>query len=392
MERAGSSQIKPLTVNSRADPIDTIDTAVRDTSPDRHAFLLFATRDELPLAPGLLAMGPSGVSLRLGFEPSDPDIRFDLNGSLRALADPDGVGWVVNRPFQLVFDPELMSIGPITFASRTLLADLGLVRVHAMAGASIGPSFTGSGFELVADQLGVEFFQSGEFITASASLQANGAFTLTSTLPVNGAGAGVVRLRPVADRTSRVAANPLAGTLAVSFPEVFVNSDIGLWDDNLFRSPAFTFDSENFSFRVPLPSVHLQFADLPLQGNNRVDDRNFLEFTRINGATRVKLRNRQELFLGRLKMALDMSSGGSLSGSLSGTLGVEGPEPLNHVSDRVSMTYQSSSSPEFILNRVFLGVPCRVKLGSGLAVGGEACLLELSNEPLSQRAEFFCLP
>lgn len=75
-----------------------------------------------------------------------------------------------------------------------------------------------------------------------------------------------------------------------------------------------------------------------------------------------------------------------MSGELFGRLGLDGPAPLDALSDRISMDFNSGRDPEFIMNRHFLGVPYRLQLGIKQPSGG-ACLLEiLTDKPLSERS------
>jgi hypothetical protein len=370
-----------------------IEVDVRPGSNDPHAYARFATLDELPLVPGLLAFGPSSAEMRLGFNPASPELRLALSGNLRALARPGSTGWVIDRTHSFVFDPALPTLAPVTFTNRQVLADLALLRVHSTNGTQIGPTFNGTTFGLIASNLDLEFFQSGQFVRSSTSVSSDGTFSFSATLPTAGIGVGIVQLRPQSSgaRTASVVANPLQARLAVTFPDMFVNSTAGIWPDNQFALPGFSFDSQEFSLRMPLPGI--DFAGLALDKRDNVDDDNYFEFTRRSSGTRLKLRNRQDLFLGALKLGFSVSSNGDLSGQLSGRLGLEGPPPLDVVSDRVSIDFRSSPAPEFILNRYFLGVPTRLEVGSNLPFLGKACLLDVfSGAPLEDRSESLCLP
>ena len=370
-----------------------VEVDVRPTSSDAHAYARFATLDELPLAPGLLAVGPSSAEMRIGFNPSQPDLRLALAGNLRALARPSGAGWLINRSHTFIFDPALPTFAPVTFTSRQQLADLVLLRVHATNGTAIGPTFNGMTFSLMATNIDLEFFQSGQFIRSSTSIASDGTFSFSASLPSAGVTAGIVQLRPsTTQRIASVLANPLQARLAVTFPDIFVNSTSSqpLWPNNEFELPGFSFDTADFSFRMPLPGI--EFADIELEKKDSVNENNYFEFTRRPTETRLKLRNKQDLFLGALQLGLSVSSSGSVSGHLSGRLGLEEPPPLDVVSDRISMDFRDAPAPEFILNRYFLGVPVRLKVGSNLPFGGKACLLDVfSDKPLSERDER-CFP
>jgi hypothetical protein len=56
------------------------------------------------------------------------------------------------------------------------------------------------------------------------------------------------------------------------------------------------------------------------------------------------------------------------------------------------MTYQSSENPEFVLNRFFFGVGCRLKIGTGLPLGQACVLVPAGDKPLEEWNEALCLP
>jgi photosystem II stability/assembly factor-like uncharacterized protein len=366
---------------------------VRPGSNDPHAYMRFATLDELPLMPGLFALGPSSAEVRVGLNPLQPAFRLATLGQFRALARPDGPGWILSRTNVFVLDPQFPTNSAVVFTNRQVLADLAVLRVHATNGTTIGPVYDGVRFNLAAHDLDIEFFNSGQFIRATTSIASDGTYAFSAELPETGVDAGLIRLRPrtTANRTAAITANPLQAQLAVTFPAMFLNSRSSpvLWPNDRFELPEFTFDSTDFSMRMPLPA--LDFADIRLEPREAVDEDNYLEFTRRPNETRIKLRNRHDLFLGALKLGFTLTHDG-LSGQFSGRAGLDGPPPLDQFSDRVSLEYRSSQRPEFILNRSFLGVGFRLKLGSDLPFG-EACLLDpFSNEPLRDRRETLCLP
>lgn len=361
-----------------------VEVNIRTNQANRRAFARFSTLDELALAPGLLALGPGAAALDLGLNPTNPSIRLTLNSSIRALAIPNSSNWVINRPYNFDFNASA-TIGPVTFASRTLLADLAVVRVFALAGAQIGPSFNGTSFSLIANDIGVEFLRSNQIVKSSASFLADGTFTLEAALPDSGLTAGPVLLRQRSSGKAVVTANPFQGRLFVDIPPTFLNSTASsrLWEDDLVEVPGFNFDSENFTVRMPLPGI--SFSGFKMNKNS-VDEDNFLEFTRRPSETRIKLRNEHDLVLGALKFSFSLSTGGSVSGELFGRLGLEGPSPLDALTDRVSMDFDRNRKPEFILNRHFLGVPYRLQLGLETPSGG-ACLLDIfTDKPLSERS------
>lgn len=362
-------------------------------APNRQALARFATLDELPLAPGLLAMGPSSIEFAAGLDPTNPAVRLALDGNLRALPNPAG-GWTLNRNYELVIDPALTDLAPLTFTTRTQLADLLVARLHANAGSRIGPVFDGDSFRLVAEDLLLEFFRSGEFLTNSASISADGTFTFSSEFPA-GLKAGPVRLVPHFDDEGvlSLVANPLQGVATVNLPQLFLYSETSpkLWDDNTVVLPGFSFDSREFTLRVPLPSMNVD--GLPLDGASTMDADNYLEFKRTSSASTIKFRNEQDLHLGAMKASFTLSHDGSLSGQLSGRIGLEEPPPLHAVSDYISMSYNPAASPEFVFNRYFFGVGTRLQWGSGLPLG-RACLLKFELDvPLEeQEVSDICFP
>ncbi|MBE7503425.1 MAG: choice-of-anchor D domain-containing protein [Verrucomicrobiales bacterium] len=369
-----------------------IEVDVRQAPANRRAHLRFATLEDLALAPALLAMGPASADLEIRLNPTQPGVRLALDGRLRALTRPTG-GWIFDRDYSLLLDPELPTIAPLTFATRTQLADLALLRVHAEAGAQFGPTFDGTRFGLVAQGLALEFFRNNQPVVANATFGDDGAVAFSATFP-QGIATGPLRLVPHPAGTGQLQAAiaPLEGRLAVQFPRVWAYSTAAtpLWPDNTLELPAFGFDTADFAVRVPLPSVN--FAQLPLTGTAAADADNHFEFSRSPAATRFTLRHRQDLVLGSLQLGLTASTASGLSGHLAGRLGLEEPPPLNLVSDRVSMTYRASPAPQFVYHRFFLGAATRLQWGSDHPLG-QACLLkDEPNVPLSERGELLCFP
>jgi photosystem II stability/assembly factor-like uncharacterized protein len=384
LEVLGQSTLPPAELELEVD--------VRQTPANRRAHLRFATLEDLPLAPALLALGPASADLEVRLDPAQPAVRLALDGRLRALARPTG-GWILDREYNLLLDPAFPAIAPLTFATRTQLADLALLRVYAEAGAQFGPTFDGTRFGLVAQGLALEFFRNNRPIVANASFGADGAVAFSAAFP-EGIETGPVLLVPHPAGTGQLAATivPLEGRLAVQLPRVWVYSTAAtpLWPDNTLALPAFGFDTADYAARIPLPS--LNFAQLPLPGSPSTDADNYFEFSRSPNSTRIKLRNRHELLLGAMQLGLTASTSSGLSGHLAGRLGLEGPPPLDVVNDRISMTYRSSPAPQFVYHRFFLGVATRLKWGSSHPLG-QACLLkDEPNVPLSERGEALCLP
>jgi hypothetical protein len=92
-----------------------------------------------------------------------------------------------------------------------------------------------------------------------------------------------------------------------------------------------------------------------------------------------------------MQLGFTVSNNGALSGNLAGRIGVEGPPPLNLVSDRISMSYQSSASPEFVLNCFFFGAGCRLKVGTQLPLREACVLFPSAGKPLANWAKAQCL-
>lgn len=371
-----------------------LEVDLKQTSSNRRAFARFATLDELPLAPGLLALGPGATELEVNL--SSRFVRLGLNGSLRALANPNGTGWVVNRPFHFHLRSDISALGGVDFPVRTLLADLGVVRVHAEAGGRIGPSLNSGVWSLTADKIMVEFFRNGAPILTTTTIAADGTFQFDGQLPTVGTPAGPVQLKPrVSTATGRaflVAANPFQARLAASLPALFFNSTAGLWPNDRVASGPVNFDTAQFDLRLPLPTMDLKdaLAGIGIKEQEQDSD-NFFEFSRATTTT-LRLRNRQDLALGALKIKLDVSNSGGLAGSLAGRLGLEGPPPLDALTDRVSIVLNPRGTPQFLLNRFVFGIGCRLQFGRGVPLLGQGCVLVPSDKPIEEWAPAVCVP
>jgi photosystem II stability/assembly factor-like uncharacterized protein len=372
-----------------------VEVDLKESSANRRAFARFATLDELPLAPGLLALGPGATEFEVHL--SSAFVRLGLNGSLLALADPDGTGWVVNRPFNFNLKSDVSALGGVEFPVRTQLADLGLVRVHADAGGRIGPLLNSGVWSLTADKIMLEFFRNGAPILTTTTFAADGTFQFDGQLPTAGITAGPVRLKPKSStapaRAFSVAANPFQARLAASLPGLFFNSTGGLWPNDQVASGPLRFDTAEFDFRLPLPTMNLS-GDLVGIGlkEQEQDSDNFFEFSRTTTTTTLRLRNQQDLVLGALKVKLDVSNSGGLSGALAGRLGLEGPPPLDGLTDRVSVELKPKGAPQFVLNRFVFGTGCRLQFGDGVPALGQGCVLTPSDKPLEDWSPAVCLP
>ncbi|MFP4542512.1 MAG: hypothetical protein ACLFR7_12875, partial [Opitutales bacterium] len=365
---AGLFRLSTLTpglqvLDRSARPPEALDVELLLTADELRAGISLRTRDDLPLVPGVLALGPGGLAVETGLDGSGASLFFSLDGSLRALADPGmSSGWMISQPFEFTFDTG-NGFGALEFASDRLIGDLGVLAFHARGGSnatSLRPRYAGGVFSLELENLLVAFFGSPERLVVGASIGSDGRLDLSADLPVEGITAPPVRLVPsTSDRAATVSANPIGGALEVSFPALDLNSTDGLWPSGEIEVAAFSFDSEAFDLRLPLPS--LSFDGFALEGRDGTDSDNYVEFRRSNSGNALRLRSRQELILGRMQFRFDVDEK-TLLGFLSGELGLEGPPPLNLVSDRVSMEYDGS---EFELIRTFFGVETRITVEPG---------------------------
>ena len=333
------------------------------TTGGQTIFGRFATLDDLPLVPGLLVLGPSSAELGLGLtQTNQAFFHLSLDGSVKALPKPDGSGWIVNQNCGFHFDAS-GNLAPIPLA-QGLLADLAVLRLHAMTDAQIGPQVSKTGnrlsFSLVADHLGVELFRSGQILKANSILDSDGTFYLEVGIPSGGLECGPVRLK--SGTPYKVIANALQARLAVHLPNTDIVSPTAYWPDDVLTAPEIDFDTADFSLKLPLPSLTLNLnPDIGMQGA-ALDEDNYFEFTRCSDQTIIKLCNRQDLYIGAMQLGLSLTTAGGFSGHLSGRLGVPGPYPLSEVSDSISMNYDSAA-PEwpFTLRRNFLGIDCELR-------------------------------
>ncbi|MEZ5325467.1 MAG: choice-of-anchor D domain-containing protein [Verrucomicrobiales bacterium] len=380
-------------------PPSQLDIAVDLNESKRTAGFRFATLDELSLAPGVLALGPGEVSLNVAIG-NETNLLLSVDSSVRALANPTNPSqWIINRPFEFVFDPRLATLGALDdFQTRTQLADLLLVRIHGGQDTAIQPSFNGTTFGLAADNLHLEFFRNGDAsqdVISDAVIDSTGTFNFNADLPSAGITAGPVTIRPQSttgnNERATLTMNPFQALLEVDFPAVFINSSSSpvRWPSNTIGVNPDPVSTANFAFRTAIPSIN--FDGFGFASRSKDED-NYFEWARTTSSSTVKLRARNELYVGAMKFAFDVSNGDGISGSLSGRLGVENPAPLSFFSDRVSMSYDAGNPPEFTFNRVFTGVGCRIEVSSESPLV-QACLLNTDdNEEIENWSKSICFP
>jgi photosystem II stability/assembly factor-like uncharacterized protein len=394
----GEAEFRALTpglqvLNASALPPSDFELEVDLNASDfqRRGFVRFATLDELPLLPGRLALGPGNAEFEAALVPNQLVFRMDVGGSIRMLANPDSAsGWLINQPVGLSFDANV-GIEPFRFTTSGQIADAGLFRLHSVANqTTIGPEYDGVDFTLAARNFQVDILRSPERITlAEIAVDTGGTFNFVAALPSGGLTLGPLRVEPQStagtNENATVTANPFQGLLKIQMPGLHLNSSGGRWPNDQVDLAPFEFDSTNFSVRAELPSIEFDGA-IELRKEPKDSD-NYFEFRRNGNSTSVKLRNRQELFIGGMKVKFDVANNGSVSGRMSGRLGLEGPPPLDLVQDYASFTYDSNPGTEnahFEFNRYFFGIATRVRFG-GISPLAQGCLLtDKSPEPIEE--------
>lgn len=369
------------------------------TGPLGNAAVAFTTRDDLPLVPQHLAIGASSFSGELGLTGSQPAISLQASSTLRAISNGSG-GYHINQAFGFTFNPTLPAITPLTIGANTQIANLGFVRIFSgPTGAQIGPAVTPTGFAFTASNFGLRFFNSPDQISISMLADGSG-ISMDGALPVAGvrpfATAG---MRFVPDTDTQISAlfNPLQARVAAHWPAVFVNpvntSGNIRWESNKVRLPAMDFDTANFAVRIPLPGFDFGNG-FPMTERSTVSPDNYAELAFSTGAATLRVRERNDFFLGALRNDFEISSAGALSGVLHGRLGLAGPAPLENANEQISFTYSSTANPSFVANRSLLLVGARFKLGrTGVFPTGQACVLTPSATlPIQSWGEAVCLP
>ena len=191
---------------------------------------------------------------------------------------------------------------------------------------------------------------------------------------------------------AHIVANPLQALLQVQMPGVHLNSASGRWPSDQVEVAPFSFDSTNFSVRTDLPA--LDFDGIGITSAPRDAD-NYFELRRSGSNTTLKLRNRQELFIGGMNLKFDISSSNGVSGLLAGRLGLEGPPPLNLVQDYTSLVYDSSPSSghaNFESNRFYFGIATRIRFGGINPIAQGCLLIDQAPDPIEKWPAGLCMP
>jgi photosystem II stability/assembly factor-like uncharacterized protein len=389
----GEAEFRALTpglqiLNASALPPSSFDLEVDLNAADfqRRGLVRFATLDELPILPGRLALGPGNAEFEAALAPGQLVFRMDVGGSIRMLANPTVPdGWLINQPVGLTFDANV-GIEPFRFTTSGQIADAGLFRLHSLANqTTIGPEYDGVDFTLAARNFQVDILRSLERIPLSEiAVNSNGAFNFIADLS-GGLTLGPLRIepQPTASQNATVTTNPSQRLLKIQMPAIHLNSPDDLWPNDKVELAAFDFDSTNFAVRADLPAI--KFDKTVNLKKEPKDSDNYFEFRRNGNSTSAKVRNRQELFIGGMKVKFDVANNGNVSGLMSGRLGLEGPPPLDLVQDYASFAYDSNPGPghaHFEFNRFFFGIATRVRFG-GISPVAQACLLtDKSPDPI----------
>jgi hypothetical protein len=367
--------------------------------PLGNASVSFATRDDLPLVPLHLALGASSFSGQIGLFANQPVLNLSASTMLRAIANGAG-GYHINRPFSFVFDPALPAIAPLSVTAGTEFLNLGFVRLLAGTGnATIGPSVTATGFQFGATNWNLKFFNSPDALTVSTFIDSSGVFSLSGALPPAGIlpfSTSIFRLKPVGDTSFFAQIEPLRARVQAHWPSLFVNTTLtsgnSVWDADVITLPKVDFDTANLAVRIPLPGFDFGNGFDVTRHSSKSPD-NCLELGFTSGATFMKLRERNDFFIGAMRRDFDVSNGGVLTGTLHGRLGLSGPPPLENANEQISFTYSNIANPSFVASRSMFLVGARFKLGrSGFFPTGRACVLTPAAGAVSTWLEALCAP
>jgi hypothetical protein len=375
--------------------------------PLGNASVSFATRDDLPLVPLHLALGASSFSGQIGLFANQPVLNLSASTMLRAIANGAG-GYHINRAFSFVFDPALPAIfdpalpaiAPLSVTAGTEFLNLGFVRLLAGTGnATIGPSVTATGFQFGATNWNLKFFNSPDALTVSTFIDSSGVFSLSGALPPAGIlpfSTSIFRLKPVGDTSFFAQIEPLRARVQAHWPSLFVNTTLtsgnSVWDADVITLPKVDFDTANLAVRIPLPGFDFGNGFDVTRHSSKSPD-NCLELGFTSGATFMKLRERNDFFIGAMRRDFDVSNGGVLTGTLHGRLGLSGPPPLENANEQISFTYSNIANPSFVASRSMFLVGARFKLGrSGFFPTGRACVLTPAAGAVSTWLEALCAP
>ncbi|GEM_PF-4036198 len=409
-------------------PPSTLDLMVdlQEGNSKRKACFYLGIQEEIPLLPGVLALGPGaaqpafrfcdrayplaegslGVFMEVTMASSKPSFRFLTTGSIRALADPrTEADWLLEEPYQLEIESN-GTLSPYTFSSSETLVDLKLFQIDSIAGSSrLGPSYDGNEFSLLAENFEVTLLDSAEAITVQ-SIEAGllGELNLSLSLPLSGMNAGPVSFVPsnASDRDALLSMNALSALFELDLPALFVNSRNALWPDDLVELDPPAIRSTEFAIRGRLPAVDFSAdgtsgVDFQLTGGSDAD--NYFELRRDTNGLAARLRSEQDFLIGEMRVRLEATQN-ALDGTLSGRVGIDVNDPtsplnfLNLFQDSISMRLRSNppnGRSVFELNRYILGFPVRLDLGE-FAPLGRACLLKDGTEALEDRGSLICFP
>jgi photosystem II stability/assembly factor-like uncharacterized protein len=370
---------------------------LRASASTRFARIGFSTLDDLNLLPGVLALGPGGFALEASLSSQAASLSFSLNGRLKMIANPlDNGNWLVDEPFDFRYTAAL-GFTPYTFPTSNEIASLGLFSLHSVGGVThMGFSLNNNTINAYVNDMEVGLLGNTDRLNVDQlSLGLNASLSFEATLPTNGLNYGLFELVPLNStlQARRVSFNivPLAAILQVNLPAAYLNSPNDFWDDNAILLPATSIDTANFAYRFDLPTINFNGFNTT---NTPKDAANFIELSRVNGAFGLRFNSQQDLFIGAMSVSLEALPD-TLTGTLYGRVGLEGPSPLNLLQASISMQYNSNPSPtqaNFELSQRFLGVGVRFQVGN-VSPPARACTLQYSSSlPIDQWPTDECFP
>jgi photosystem II stability/assembly factor-like uncharacterized protein len=282
-----------------------------DFASNGHFTAAFSTSDDTPLLPGVFSIGPGAVTLK-----ADPFFSLDLQGNIRILQKPDGT-WAVNQAYDFT-----AAEGPFTHDFASLpptLLDLGFSALKANSSSAIRLARDNSGtFSINVINLQLDLF-GRTFSSISGGVDSLGLLSLSLAPPASPFAIGPMRLAP--NTTSTFDWKLLSGEVAVHLSASKLRAaGVTGWPSEGIDFPAFSLDTEgNFERKIALPSFNFNGIDIA-SGGLLAD--NYLLFKRQDGIVSLKVRDERSLFGNNLKLALDVSANGSVSGSFSGFFGI----------------------------------------------------------------------
>lgn len=341
------------------------------------------------IAPGLLEMGPSSVSLS-----HTSFFALNLNGQVRALRKPDGQSWAVNINTNLTF-----AEGPFTNTVPLIGTVLQLpvpgtsVNFIVARGTNVGGTArvelrrgSNGAFSLFLTNLAVDVM--GQNLGRFAGLASqSGQLTLSAGAPASPFVLGPWRWHASGNssfdwnvKNGSMKFNLSGGSLRDS------GSSVPGWPDGGLTMPGIEFDSEG-DFEKTITLNSLTFDGISLGNAPDAGDR-YVTFKRDDGVLSLKIRDRVDFFDSSMKLKFNINSAGSVSGSFKGSFGVNFGFPIGFVEfGSVDISYDSSEPTFQFKQKVRVaGNDFRIKFGSG---GGQVCHLYCDGDGCS---EVFCLP